>query len=180
MSRVKQAISVLLIVSIMIASLCSCSSKTLSNVIIGEWSGQFDVAKLFYKELADELDLGVDVTPEPAYCTATLRFDSDNSFGLQIDINEFTEAVGKCTEPFTSFLFGVDTEWIVSLLMQYIALNTDDESGFISGTYEVNDDERTITLYTNGAQDDLYWNDDGMLEFRDKFIGQEVAFKKKK
>lgn len=156
---------------------CSLFSKPLSKDIVGQWNGELDVAQLLYKELGDEL--GIELTPEPAYCSIQLEFNEDNTAVMAIDMEGFARAVGQCAEPFVSGFFSFDTSGLVDILMQYVAKDMDPETGTDEYTYEVDDENETVTLSADGEVLTLQRNDDGNLEFTDaEELGQIVVFEK--
>ena len=55
--------------------------ESLSNYILGEWSGQVDVADIMYKELGDEL--GIDLSPEPEYCDVSISLTGRRIWNLR-------------------------------------------------------------------------------------------------
>lgn len=167
----------LLIVLALIFSMCSCGHAKLSESIIGEWTGQVDVAKMIYQELGDEL--GLELSPEPAYCSVTLSFDEGGEAVMKIDQEEFAQAVGQCASPFTSALLGFDTDSLVSLLMQYVSKDMSEESGTDEFTYTVDDENNTVTFTDeSGETTVMQLNDDGQLEYDAEEISQVVVFEK--
>lgn len=168
-------------------SLCSCDNiggsdqetkeELLSDMIIGEWQGQADVAQIVYKEINDEL--GIDLTPEPEYCDIKVTFYEDGTFAIEIDIDSFASAVGKCAEPYTSALFGFDTDYLVGIIMQYVANDMPVDSGREEGKYIV-DNKEEIAILTNadGESEIMHLNEDNCLEYEDDEINQIIAFYK--
>lgn len=156
---------------------CSLFSKPLSEDIVGEWNGQIDVAQVVYKELGDEL--GIELSPEPAYCPIQLKFDEDNTAVMIIDNEGFAKAVGQCVEPYLSGIFSFDTSGLVDVLMQYVAKDMGSESGTDEYTYQVDDENETVTLSADGESMTLQRNDDGALELPDDgALGQTIVFEK--
>ena len=140
LSKKKVYVAFFLITLIFLNSACGVKSiikkeKPLSETVIGQWDGQLDVAKFCYKELGEEL--GIDISPEPVYSNMYLYFYEDGRFLFKIDIDSFGRALGECSEPYTSALFGFDTGFIVDLIMQYVAQDVPVDSGEEWGTYSV-------------------------------------------
>ncbi len=150
--------------------------KKLSEVMLGQWNGELDVAKFCYKELGEEL--GIDITPEPKCCEIYLYFYEDGRFLFKIDIDSFGRALGECAEPYTSALFGFDTGFIVDLIMQYVANEIPIDSGEAWGTYLIDDNNKTITMMTeDGKQETIELTKEGYLEFYEDFWGQVFSLK---
>ena len=84
-------VTTLLLMLIFYLSSCNNSNEigtreeSLSNYILGEWSGQVDVADIMYKELGDEL--GIDLSPEPEYCDVSISFHEDNTYAYTVDVD---------------------------------------------------------------------------------------------
>ena len=158
-------------------SLFGLGGKSLSDEIVGEWDGQIDVAKAIYKSLGDEL--GIELSPEPAYCSVQVIFNEDNTGEFVIDNESFARAVGECVEPYTSGLFSFDTSGLVDIVMQYVAKDMDPGSGTDEFTYEVDDKNDAVTLSTGSDTTTLYRNDDGALEYTDDDeLGQTIILEK--
>lgn len=171
------AIATALAVCLFMVTGCSLFEKPLSKEIVGEWDGQMDVSKAVYKGLSDEL--GVDLSPEPAYCNVKLVFNEDQTGVLSIDKDGFAQAVGECVEPYTSGIFSFDTSGLVSVLMGYISQGISEESGSEEFTYQVNDDNNEVILQNSGSSITVTRNDEGNLEYMDEEdLGQTIVFKK--
>ena len=164
---------------VLLLSLCACGKKPLSENIVGTWKGQFDVAAMMYKELSDELGLGIDIPADPEYCDVTLEFDEAGNCAMVIDVDGMASAVGKCAEPFTSALFGVDTDVIVDLIMQYVAQDIPEDTGVQQGTYTVDDENLTVNMVDEtGDEAVLTLDEDGNLVWEDAAFGQTLVFSK--
>lgn len=155
----------------------SSEKEPLSSYVLGEWSGQVDVADIMYKELGDEL--GIDLSPEPEYCGVTVSFQEDQTFVYQVDIDEFAAAAGKCAEPYVSAIMGFSTDALVDLIMQYVAKDIAPETGMEEGTYTVDEEQRTVTISDgNGEENVLQLRKDGSLQYEDTEIDQVITLKK--
>lgn len=175
----KKLITIVIAVMFSVCMLAGCSlfSKPLSETIIGQWNGELDVAQILYKGLGDEL--GIELSPEPAYCSVQLEFNEDKTAVMTIDTEGFARAVGQCAEPYVSGFFSFDTSGLVDILMQYAAKDMDPETGMEEYTYEVDDENETVTLSAGGESLTLQRNDDGNLEFADaEELGQTIVFEK--
>lgn len=168
-------------IAFMITGLCACGitekSVSLEESVIGQWHGQVDIAKMIYKELGDEL--GIELSPEPAYCDIYFVFDEDGTYLLKIDSESFAKAVGECAEPYTSAIFGFDTGSLVDIIMQYVAKDMPVDTGEERGTYEVNEDELSVLMSTDdGDEITLVLDNEGHLQYEDEEINQTVILEK--
>lgn len=175
----KMSIAILLLLSIVITA-CGCGStagKSLSEYAIGKWNGQVDVAAIMYQGLGDEL--GIDLSPEPEYCSMDITFNEDGTYVLAVNMDEFAQAAGKCVEPYVSAIIGFSTESLVDLIMQYVAKDMSAEDGMDKGTYVVDDEQKLITVSDeSGDEDTFYLTDEGTLQYEDTEIGQVITFEK--
>ena len=169
---------VLLIVMIVMVSIAfsGCGAKPLSKQIVGDWAGQADIAKVIYKELGDKL--GIELSPEPAYCDVSVTFREDGSGEMIIDQESFAQAVGQCVEPYTSAFFDFDTESLVSLLMQYVSKDMDESGGHTEFSYTVDDKSGTVLLSESSDEMEMVLNEDGQLEYQEEELGQTITFEK--
>ena len=175
----KRSVAILLLLSIVITA-CGCGStagKSLSEYAIGKWNGQVDVAAIMYQGLGDEL--GIDLSPEPKYCSMDITFNEDGTYVLAVNMDEFAQAAGKCVEPYVSAIIGFSTESLVDLIMQYVAEDMSAEDGMDKGTYVVDDEQKLITVSDeSGDEDTFYLTDEGTLQYEDTEIGQVITFQK--
>lgn len=174
----------IIVVILLVALLSGCRNFTneanpekLSDVIVGQWYGQVDIAKMVYKELDDEL--GIELSPDPAYCDIYFEFEDDGTSIFKIDSESFAKAVGECAEPYTSALFGFDTGSLVDIIMQYVAKEMPADTGEDQGTYDVNDDEMAVSITTeSGEVITLIMDNEGHLQYEDEEINQTVLLEK--
>lgn len=175
----KMSIAILLLLSIVVTA-CGCggaAGKPLSEYAIGKWNGQVDVAVIMYQGLGDEL--GIDLSPEPEYCSMDITFNEDGTYVLAVNMDEFAQAAGKCVEPYVSVIIGFSTESLVDLIMQYVAKDMSAEDGMDKGTYVVDDEQKLITVSDeSGDEDTFYLTDEGTLQYEDTEIGQVITFEK--
>lgn len=176
-------VTTLLLMLIFYLSSCNNSNEigtreeSLSNYILGEWSGQVDVADIMYKELGDEL--GIDLSPEPEYCDVSISFHEDNTYAYTIDVDGFAKAAGKCVEPYVSGIMGFSTESLINLIVQYVADDISPETGTEEGSYTINNEQMGITVSDgNGNEKILYLMEDGSLQYEDDEIDQVITFRK--
>ena len=176
-------VTTLLLMLIFYLSSCNNSNEigtreeSLSNYILGEWSGQVDVADIMYKELGDEL--GIDLSPEPEYCDVSISFHEDNTYAYTVDVVGFAKAAGKCVEPYVSGIMGFSTESLINLIMQYVADDISPETGTEEGSYTINNEQMEITVSDgNGNEKILYLMEDGSLQYEDDEIDQVITFRK--
>ena len=149
----------------------------LSEIIVGEWNGQVDVAQMVYQDLGEEL--GIELSPDPIYCDVQMIFDDDGSCVFAVDVESFALAVGKCVEPYTSAFFGVDTDFLVDMIMESVASDIPTETGVAQGQYEVEDENSVVYIKTDDGQNEpIYLDKNGCLEYEDKEIGQIIIFEK--
>lgn len=171
------SLAAVLLIAAMVLTACGTKNAALSSVITGQWHGQLDVAALVYQELGKEL--GIELNPEPVYCDVTMEFRDDGTCSFMVDTESFVEAVGKCAEPYVSGFFGTNTEWLIDMIMQYAAQNMPVDTGREDGTYEVDDEANSVTIYgDNGGGGTLTRDDDGNLIMEDAGIGQTIVLSK--
>ena len=176
-------VTTLLLMLIFYLSSCNNSNEigtreeSLSNYILGEWSGQVDVADIMYKELGDEL--GIDLSPEPEYCDVSISFREDNTYAYTVDVDGFAKAAGECVEPYVSGIMGFSTESLINLIMQYVADDISPETGTEEGSYTINNEQMEITVSDgNGNEKILYLMEDGSMQYEDDEINQVITFRK--
>ena len=178
-NRRKAAVFILIAVMF---TFCSCGnngpgSEPLSEYALGEWKGQFDMAKMMYKSLGDEL--GIELSPEPEYCNMNISFNDGNSCIISMDKEELAAAAGKCVEPYSSAILGFDTDMLVDIIMQYAVKDMPAESEMEECTYEVDDEQQLITvLDEDGDENVFYLLKDGSLQYEDQDLGQTVTLYK--
>lgn len=185
MNKIKRCVYAILLLMIVFC-LGSCSSNSvgidngkepLSNYVMGEWSGQVDVADIMYKEL--ESELGVNIFPESEYCDVSVSFYENGTYLYRIDIGEFAAAVGKCVEPYVSAIVGFSTGNLVDIIMQYVVNDISSENGMENGTYAVDNEQMIVTMSNeNGEERILYLMEDSSLQYDDNEIGQVITFQK--
>lgn len=172
----------IIVVSILLVTLLTgcrgfINNDKLSDVIVGQWCGQVDVAKIVYKELGD--DLGIELSPEPVYCDMYFEFDDDGTVDIELDLEGFAQAVGECVEPYTTAIFGFDTSSLVNIIMKYAAQEISAGTGEEQGVYEVDDEDMTVSITTeSGETDELIMDDEGNLLYEDYEIDQIIVLEK--
>jgi len=183
-SKMKKSIIISVLVLVM-TMFTACGSgegvlhknSVLSEIIVGEWYGQVDVAQMVYHDLGKEL--GIELSPEPVYCDIKMVFNEDGFCAFIIDVKSFSIAVGKCVEPYTSAFFGFDTDFLVEMIMQSVAADIPADTGRAEGHYEVDDENDVIYISTDdGEVETVYLRKDRNLQYEDTKIGQAIIFEK--
>lgn len=183
-SKIKRSavFSVLILAMFMFTACGSADSvfhkePVLSEIIVGEWYGQVDVAQMVYRDLGEEL--GMELSSEPVYCDMKMVFNEDGSCTFIIDVESFSIAVGKCVEPYTSAFFGFNTDFLVEIIMQSVAADIPADTGRTEGHYKVNDENDVVYINTNdGEVDTVCLGEDGCLQYEDNEVGQIIIFEK--
>lgn len=173
---------VLVIVSsllLMTMAACGISAGKVSpsDMVVGEWKGEYDVVPIVYEEINNEL--GFDISMEPVYAGMYFTFNEDGTCLVELNAEEFAAAVGEVVEPYVSAIIGFDTGSIVDLLMQYVASNMNIDDFTVNGLYEVNNNTgEVIVKNEEGSVISLYFTEDFYMEFYEEEIDQTIVLEK--
>lgn len=174
---------IILLVMLLNVSLFSCGDSNrnghvpFSELLIGEWHGQLDVAKILYDELGDEL--GIDLYPEPEYCDTSITFSEDGSCVMYIDPEGCASAVGKCAEPYVSAFFGIDTSFLVDVIMQCSIKGMSSDSYRSDGTYSIDDENYIVYINCDdGTSGSMFLDGNMNLQYEEDELNQTITFEK--
>ena len=166
LKRIISVIIAVFMLAVMAGFGAAAHKLNVSDVLIGEWAGEYDVAPIMYDELIDEL--GFDVALEPVYASIYMTFNEDGTCVMSLDANEFADAVGEIVEPYVSGIFGFDTDFFIDMVMQGVAGDLDPDSYTESGVYYADEETGEIMIEgDDGSVAYLQMRSDLTLEFED-------------
>lgn len=169
------------IASLLLMTMTACNITSedadFSDMVVGEWEGEYNVVPIVYNEINKEL--GFDISTDPVYAGMYFTFNEDGTCLVELDAEEFSVAVGEIVEPYVSAIIGFDTGSMVDLLMQYVASNMDIDDSTVNGTYEVNNDTGEVIVQNEeGNTINLYFKEGGSMEFYEDEVDQTITLEK--